>query len=401
MYRTIIALGVLALTGCVAKDKTPVATAPFTATPYLNISTAPPADWPEDPPPKPEKSDSFADRLARATPEEQAKLWEEANGPPELMDEIGRLRTAFDQYEADNFVQMRVVRDETVKRDPAPFRGVEVWFKHDAEQTLAKYTDNPLFIAREGGFTDTDLAASTEIWSARLNEIDGSASLGSNAMTGEVEVMLGITEEKFRAIADEKGWTWGDDVKITFAEPPVPAFADPELIPLVRAFAREESSAVIQLTAGARGRIVADDGCFRLTAEKGQKGPLVLFGYDAQLDRDDEGYVIVTRNGEDTYRIGEPAVWAGPNNYEEDWSSVIALRKACGDGEVVNVGHPDSQRSFSLPFADWVLDYAKAKDMTYDEAWDEVIACMKRQGRKDRNGIGARDECIRQYNKRR
>ncbi|UOR09493.1 hypothetical protein LCM18_02890 [Qipengyuania flava] len=69
-------------------------------------------------------------------------------------------------------------------------------------------------------------------------------------------------------------------------------------------------------------------------------------------------------------------------------------------GEIVNVGSPQSLRLFALPFPDWVLNYARATSLSYEDAWDEVIGCMARNEKHARAGMEGRNACIDQFNDR-
>lgn len=367
--------------------------------PYLTIRSAPPTAWPADPPPKPRTLDSFARRTATGSDEERAKAWEEANGPADFQEEARRLMQVLPGAEPNNFVQLRLVRDETIPTEPRPLLGAEVWFKQDAAATLARYTRDKRFFPREGGVPEPVMQARRALWLDRLTPIGASWSVSGDPTTGRIDIELGITEAEFREIAAKNGWSWSDEVRFVFASAQPPAFADASLGSQVRAFVREPSAPVIQLLGLSIGTIVLEDGCFRLKATDKQPGPLVMFGYNTQLTKDEAGYLAV-QEGEHRYRIGEIGAWGGPNQVQPDRRETRALRAACGGGEVVNVGSPRSLRLFALPFPDWVLDYAQAKSLSYEEAWDEVIECMAREERRGRTGLAGRDACIDQFNRR-
>jgi hypothetical protein len=209
-----------------------------------------------------------------------------------------------------------------------------------------------------------------------------------------------VEEAEFRALAATRGWELSPAVSFSFASPRPPAFNDPSLARYVRVFAREANAKGIQLTGGSRGRIVLEDGCFRLAArEGGAPGPLVMFERGTQLGVDDENYLVVIGGPERErrYRIGEIGSWGGPNGIDEDDPDVRELRRQCGVGPLVNVAEPQSQRLFALPDPEWVADHARARNIPYREAWRRVIACMKREEPRHL-GLAARDRCIRQFN---
>lgn len=238
------------------------------------------------------------------------------------------------------------------------------------------------------------------LWMGRMEGGSLINMLSVDPFTGTVELGIAVEEPEFRRVASELGWQLGPELKMHFAKPKPAAFAKPSLEKKVRRFARESNAKGIQLTGGYRGRIVVEDGCFRL--ENGQAGepePLVVFGRDTQLGLDRQNFMVVLGNGgERRYRIGEIGSWPGPNAVDEKDPEVRELRLRCGDGPITNVAEPQSERLFSLPYSEWVADYARARSLSYRKAWDEVIGCMKREEQRGRRGLDVRDRCIRQFN---
>ena len=360
---------------------------------FLNVSEAPPSPYPADPPPMPTQLDTFARRTSLGTAEERERAWAEQSSTPEMRAELERIMPAL--RGEPNFVQSRLAGEPGAKY-------IEVYFTRDAEATLARHTTSPIFIARTGGRSLAELEPVMQAWFERFEQagrpVDGASA---NAIEGVVELYTGITREEFDTLARRYDWPdiADEPVMFTFALEQPAAFADPSLEPLVRSFARESVRPGIQLTALGIGRIVLQDGCFRL--ERGDEGDplLVMFGRDSQMGRDAEGYLVITdeRAGR-TYRVGEIGAWGGPNGVNERDPEIRRLREACGPGEIVNVRQPHSQRLFGLPFPLWVLDYAYTYDITYEAAWDRVIACMEREESRGRRGLEARNACIDQYN---
>lgn len=334
--------------------------------------------------------------------EQRAAEWEMANGPTDFRAEAQRLMKLLPSAEARNFVQLRLARDESSTRDPRPLLGAEVWFKRDAVRTLAKYTNDPRFFAKAGGATPKELDPIRDTWVARLQPLGIASGLSSNPIRGVVEVGLGVTEARFRAIATRHGWTWGDEVEFRYAEEQPSAFRDLVLSTGVRAFPREAVSPGSRKAALGTGRIVIEDGCFRLGTEGSSSlaRPLVMFAYDAQLALDPGGYLVVVRVGEDKgYRIGEMGAWNAPNHVDESWPDVAKLRAACGQGPIVNVAIPQSLRTYALPDPRWVLDYAEVRGMSYEAAWREITGCMAGQESRGRQGLETRNACVTQFNR--
>jgi hypothetical protein len=357
---------------------------------YLTVLQAPPSPFPDAPPPEPKVVDDFARRTSSPDPLVRARAWEEANGSPEFQRELQRLREVLAREEAD-FVDVRLVRDPSV--------AAEIWFKRDAARKLARHTSNPLFRPREGGLDADEQERLRSLWAGRAGGGDLINLFGVDPFTGVVELGIAVEEAEFRRAAASRGWELGPQVKLSFPPPVPPAFAAEGLERRVRTFARESRAKGVQLTAGSVGRIVLEDGCFRLAGSRGEPGPLVLFGRETQLSLDRQGYVVVLGEGGRTrYRVGEVGSWPGPNTVDENDPNVRELRRRCGGGPISNVAEPESRRLFSAPYAEWVADYARARSLSYQQAWREVIACMEREERRGRSSPQARDRCIRQFN---
>ena len=356
---------------------------------FLTVGEMPPSAYPDDPPPMPTQLDTFARRTVFGTPEQRQRAWAEAGSTPEMRAEMERVMPAL--RAEPNFVDVRLTGEPGAKY-------LEAFFTRDARATLARHTTSPLFVARTGGRTLAELEPVMQAWFDRLERAGRPAGGASaNTFEGVVELDTGITREEFDALARRYDWPdiADEPVRFTFAPEQPPAFADATLQPMIRIFARESTRPSIQLTALGTGRIVLQDGCFRLDGG----GPLVMFGRNSQLGRDAEGYLAVSeeRTGE-TYRIGEMGAWGGPNGVNERDADVRRLREACGPGEILNVRQPQSERLFSLPQPLWVYDYAHTYAITYEAAWRRVTDCMEKQERRGRRGLEARDACIDQYN---
>jgi hypothetical protein len=359
---------------------------------FLTILEVPPSPYPDEPPPEPPNIDDFARRVGSRDPAVRAKAWEDANGSAAFQAELQRLREVLAREQPGNFVDVRLVRDPAV--------AAEIWFKRDAARTLARYTSNPQFRARQGGLNRDELQALQNLWVQRSEGGSLINTVGVDPFTGTVELGIAVEEDIFRREAARRGWALGPNLTLQFPRPRPPAFAEPGLERWVRIFARESNAKGIQLLAGNTGRIVLEDGCFRLARRTAaEPAPLVMFGRETQLGRDAQGYLVVrSEEGRQQYRIGEIGSWGGPNGVDEADPQVQALRARCGAGPIVNVAEPESERLFGLPDPRWVADYARSKSIGYREAWDEVIGCMKRLDRQGRRGLEGRDRCIRQFN---
>jgi len=101
--------------------------------------------------------------------------------------------------EASNYIGYRVVRD------PAPRLAFE--FRRDADATLARYSRDPRFTAREGGLPRAELQPIFDEWLPRFlaHRLVGGGSVME--FDGVVAFDMTIDEPGFRRIAAGEGWT--------------------------------------------------------------------------------------------------------------------------------------------------------------------------------------------------
>lgn len=84
---------------------------------------------------------------------------------------------------------------------------------------------------------------------------------------GVVQFEMTIGEAGYRAIAAREGWLLPERVRLKFPPPPNPRSVDPDLVPLVRVFAREDRLPAVVLSAALGGRLILRDGCFRMQSQ--------------------------------------------------------------------------------------------------------------------------------------
>lgn len=181
----------------------------------------------------PTQLDTFARRTSLGTPAERKRAWDEANGSQEFQRELQRLRQVIARAEPGNFVDVRLVRDPGVIG--------EFIFRQTGAATLARYTQDSRFRAHT---LESDLARLERLekqWIERLESGAPISTLARSTAAGQLGLEAGIPEEAFRDLASRKGWDI-DDPLLAISYPPSqpPAFASPDLAPLVRAFARED-----------------------------------------------------------------------------------------------------------------------------------------------------------------
>jgi hypothetical protein len=322
------------------------------------ITSAPPVAYPDVVPPDPNaaaaRPDARRERLMN--PDESARA------------EAMRLRDRLEREARGNYVDIRVIRD------PKP--RFAFYFRRDAEETLARFTRDPRFKAVEGGVPEAELRPLMDEWAERFKAVGWGWHGSARTFEGEVEMNLGVPRSEFDRVAAAQRWpTPPPRLILSFAQEVDGAGAvSPDVAPFVRVFARADQSPGVVLTVAIHGRVVLRDGCFRVDDGRGG-GPLVLFGREVRLGRDEAGWMVVRGGGSDVgARIGETMVWGGYPEAREDEPGVKVLRAQCGGGPIASVGAPASAHRFRVrPFA--ITAYARAKGMTRQQAWDEIKAC--------------------------
>jgi hypothetical protein len=209
---------------------------------------------------------------------------------------------------------------------------------------------------------------------------------------GVVRIDVTVSRSEFEAIAAHEGWQVPDNVRLNF-QPEVDAAraVAPDAAPFIRTFPRADRAPSSILSIAKRGRIILVDGCFRMNSAD---GPLVLFGRNTRLVRDDQGYLTVESvgNRQARGRIGEHMTWGGYPAGVEDEPGVRAIRQHCGDGQIESVGEPESSAWFRVrPHA--IASYAGHARISLQAAWDAIKACWAEQDarREQPNGAPYRD----------
>lgn len=239
-----------------------------------------------------------------------------------------------------DYVGMRIVRD------PDPRFAFQ--FRRDAAATLARFTADRRFVAVEGGVPREELQPLFDEWWARLepHRVLGGGSVME--FDGEVRFDMTLDEAAFTEIAVREGWIPPERLHLNFPPPPNPRVVDPALASAVRVFARQDRAPGAVLQAALGGRLILRDGCFRLQDHGDGGEPLVLFGRDVELTRDEAGHMIVSDpDSGRSARVGERVVWSGPRGVDPADAGAHALRAACGDDPIVAVGEPVSAAVFN------------------------------------------------------
>jgi hypothetical protein len=286
-------------------------------------------------PPTPPPPPLPGSRPPRLTMTEKAIIARERMANPD--DSAQRAAQALDRRlkvsQRGNYVGVRVVRD--------PHPRFAFQFRRNPAVTLARYTRDPRFASRGGGLTRAELQPTFDYWWKRFTPQRLVGGGGVYEFDGVVRFDMNVDEAEFRGIANHERWVIPQRLELRFSRPRNPRSIDPALTRYVRIFARQDRKPAITNMALLSGRIILRDGCFRLS-ESGQGEPLVIFGRDAELGLDAEGFMVLVKPGRIAPRIGERMTWGGPLGFAEADPNVKLLREKCGNDPIVAVGEPDS-----------------------------------------------------------
>ncbi|MFN3815288.1 hypothetical protein [Brevundimonas sp.] len=194
-------------------------------------------------------------------------------------------------------------------------------------------------------------------WIERLEQ--HSALLGYGLADGDENAAIsvidtGLTESEFDRWVVSNGWTAPGYIRWSF----VSAMTVPAVSEAARAAIRYWPASTVrtgvQLQALHGGRVELRDGCF-FVGERGQAAnKLAWFHAEVGLDIDEAGFLILRDrvDGATRARIGEEMSWAGPASAKIDDDARRALQEACGPGDVLVVGSPESSERFQMRVAD-------------------------------------------------
>ncbi len=334
---------------------------------FATIERAPPLPYPKEPPPAENRPKGEAEWYARdlGIPVEEAQRRQREQQA--LRPEFERLITLLRVREAGNFTAPRIVHQ--------PDWAYVLYFKRDPERTLAKYSQHPQIKAALARYTQEELTLLAKRRLERFAEHKFAGGWGSDPTYGTAEIMMNVTEEEYRDIAEREGWgPVPEAIVLGFAGGLKHPSIEERARPFVQTFAQNSRGTTIQLEAGFSGRITMRGGCLY----SGEA--LAYFHRETGIGIDEQGFLALTdrRTGKSKGRIGEWFSWAGPNNISDEMPMVRELRQRCGDAPIENVGNPESAAQFRV--SAWVIDaVAERRRISRQRAWDDLKQCWTRQ----------------------
>ena len=335
---------------------------------FVTILEAPHVPYPDGPPAPPREQES--ERLAREQGISVSHAERMMNPDAATMRAAIALDRRLEREARGNYVDVQIVRD------PRP--RYQFHFRRNGPETLARFTRDPRFRAVTGGVPADELQPPLEEWMRRLQAQRLTNGGSVNPFEGVVELDLGVSRSEFDALAPPSGWQIPTNVRLNFAPEIDPGqLVAPDAAPFIRTFPRADRAPGMTLDIAQGGRIILVDGCFRLN---NAEGPLVLFGRNTRLFRDDQGYLTVasTQNPQIGGRIGEHMTWGGYGGPVEDEPGVQAIRRHCGAGPIESVGQPHSTAWFRVrPHT--IASYAGHAGLSLQAAWNRIKACWAEQ----------------------
>ena len=186
-----------------------------------------------------------------------------------------------------------------------------------------------------------------ELWYERLNkrrtvQSVASATIGDDSAIIMMQTLL--THDDFTDWVRREGWAVPRHITFYFVPPmSFPAISQPAQS-AVKVWPASRIRTGMQNMAAFYGKVYIEDGCV-FVKDASAVVSLAWFLPETGLDVDDDGYLVLVDRitGWTKARLGETMTWAGPNREPSD-DDTAALREACGNYPVREVGNPYSER---------------------------------------------------------
>lgn len=266
----------------------------------------------------------------------------------------------------------------------------ELLFVREPERTLARYTDDPLFVSGEIGFTLQDRTSVANFWRRRFLK----AGLRLDPMPpGSPSFNILNTRAEFREVAEREGWVIPKGLELNLRQDFEHPAVSEDAAPFVRVFPQAEAFEGITPALATWGTIVLRDGCFFIDYED-RDDPLVQFPRGAGLFIDDEGYLAVgPRVGDRSIaaRVGTQAQLG--YSYPVELSDVDhELARQCGSHPVVAVTTVENGARFAADLSE-IRRFRDRHDIDDETAINAFRNCWRKRAMVVANsrlrGIGA------------
>ena len=253
------------------------------------------------------------------------------------------------------------------------------YFLRAPEQSLRRYTSDPLLTAAQGDLSRVDQDAVTRGWAEQIGRDIASEGFG-NMRTPELSIA--IPRSEFEALRIRNGWDIPANLTLRFsewAEPDLPAVA-PDVAGDIRSFPISDRIAGPTPDLATYDAIVLRDGCLFID-EEGDDDPLAMFPMGVGIYRDAEGHMAFrSRHSQHQRRLSRIGTRM-QLGYRAGMSDPPAgLIDACGNHRVVLVKSLDQAAGYGGQWSD-VKQYADEKGLSDAEAMRQANRCLIEQER--------------------
>lgn len=267
----------------------------------------------------------------------------------------------------------------------------ELLFVRQPEQTLARYSGDPLFVAGEIDFTMEEREDIANIWRRRF--LDAGLKLDVHP-PGYPNFNILNTRSEFEVIAKREGWSLPKGLEVNLREDFERPAVGETAAPFVRIFPRTESFAGITPALATWGTIVLRNGCFFIDHDD-REDVLVRFPREAGLFVDNEGYLAIgPRTGDLSMaaRIGSEAQLG--YRYPVEGAAVDSeLIEQCGQHSVIAVTTVRHGARFGIAPSE-IRRFRDLHSLPDDEAIDVFRRCWRDRAKilADRRLRASRDD---------
>jgi len=255
-------------------------------------------------------------------------------------------------------------------------RGI-TYFLRSPQQSLSRYTSDPMFSAARGDFSRVEQEALARNWAIRIGRDVASEGFGNMSTPW---LSIAIPRDRFEAMREAKGWDIPVNLTLRFsdfAEPDLPQLTD-DVRNAIRYFPTAEQVAGPTPDIATFDAIVLRDGCFFID-EIGDDDPLAMFSIGTGVYRDADGHMAFRSR----YSFHQPRLARVGTRMQLGYRDEVAnppaeLIEACGDHRVVLVKSLDQAAGYGGQWFD-VKQYAKREGIGETDALRAANACLLMQ----------------------
>ena len=253
------------------------------------------------------------------------------------------------------------------------------YFLRAPEQSLGRYTSDPLFSAAQGDFSRVEQDAVARGWADKIGRDIASEGFGNMSTPW---LTIAVPRDRFETLSEEEDWDIPVNLTLrfsTYLETDLPPIAD-DVKAGIRHFPAADRMARPTPDFAPYDTIVLRDGCFFID-EDGDADPLVMFPFGTGVYRDAEGRIAFrSRNSHYQPRLARVGTRMQLGYREEVSDPPAELIETCGKHRVVLVKSLNQAAGYGN---DWfaVREYRDREGITSAEAMRRANECLLAQER--------------------